>query len=126
MSEITGQVLAQISNEMVRLKAELYGKGPTEAKSYLNDDFLFCVLKGGLTRVEETLIQAGDKGLVRTIRLRFQEQMREEFHGAVERLTGRRVLTYESQILFDPDYVVEMFRLESASGEGTSETGGVI
>jgi uncharacterized protein YbcI len=125
MSEITGQVLALVSNEMVRLKAEHYGKGPTEAKAYLNDDFLFVVLKGGLTRVEETLVRTGDAGLVRTMRLRFQEQMRAEFEGAVERLTGRRVLTFASQILFDPDYVVEIFRLQSpAEGDGAGDEEG--
>lgn len=112
-SALPGQVLAAISNEMVRLKAQHYGKGPVEAKTYLNDNFLFCVLKGGLTRVEETLIASGDATLVRQVRLRFQEQMSATFCEPVERLTGRRVLTYESQVLFDPDYVIEIFILDA-------------
>ncbi len=29
--------------------------------------------------------------------------------GVIEELTGRKVVTYQSQIMFDPDRVVEMF-----------------
>jgi uncharacterized protein YbcI len=108
---LPGETLAATSRELTRLKRDLYGKGPEEAKTYQNDDFLFCVLRGGLTTVEQTLIQARDQPLVRQVRLRFQEQMRTHFVGAVERITGRRVLAYQSQVVFDPDYVVEFFVL---------------
>lgn len=107
-----GEILAAISNEMVRLKAQHYGKGAVEAKTYDCDDFLFCVMKGVATKAEQVLIAAGERDTVRDFRLKFQEQMREEFVGTVERLTSRKVLTYESQILFDPDTVVEIFLLD--------------
>ncbi|HEX4979146.1 MAG TPA: Na-translocating system protein MpsC family protein [Acidimicrobiales bacterium] len=110
-NEITGEMLAAISAELVRLKAHHFGKGPVEAKSYLNDNFLFCVMKGGLTRVEETLITSGDESLVRQVRLRFQEQMHTVFRDAVEKVTGRVVVGYQSQLIVNPDYVVEMFVL---------------
>lgn len=77
--EISGETLAAISREMVRLKAEHYGKGPREAKTYLCDDWLFCVLKGGMTTVERTLLEHGDSDLVRQVRLRFQTNMTESF-----------------------------------------------
>jgi len=110
-NEITGEMLAAISAELVRLKAHHFGKGPVEAKSYLNDNFLFCVMKGGLTRVEETLITSGDESLVRQVRLRFQEQMHTVFRDAVEKVTGRVVVGYQSQLIVNPDHVVEMFVL---------------
>ena len=109
--EITREMLAAVSAELVRLKAHHYGKGPLEAKSYLNDDFLFCCMKGGLTRVEETLIAAGDEDLVRQVRLRFQEQMHAVFRDAVEKITGRTVIGYNSQLIVNPDFLVEMFIL---------------
>lgn len=115
--EITGETLAAISREMVRLKAERYGKGPVEAKSYLCDGWLFCVLKGGITPVERNLLDHGEGGLVRQVRLRFQETAAETFTDAVARLTGRSVLTYQSQILFDPDYIVEIFLLSDEPAE---------
>jgi uncharacterized protein YbcI len=102
---------AAISNALVGLKKEFYGKGPTAAKTYFNDDWVFVVLEGGLTRNEETLLAAGEERLVREVRLRFQEAMTQTICGAVEEIAGRRVLTYHSQILFDPARTVEMFLL---------------
>ncbi|HEY1517315.1 MAG TPA: DUF2294 domain-containing protein [Solirubrobacteraceae bacterium] len=119
--DISGDVLAAISREMVRLKAQYYGKGATEVKTYVCDDWLFCVLKGGMTTVEQTLLQHGEERLVRQVRLRFQEAMGDSFKGAVARLTARPVLTYESQVLFDPDFVIEIFLLgplDPATGSG--------
>jgi uncharacterized protein YbcI len=108
---LTGEQLAAITREMVRIKSQHYGRGATEAKSYQCDDFLFCVLKGGMTTVERDLLEHGDGALVRQVRLRFQENNEPTFTDAVERITGRRVLTYQSQVLFAPDYTVEIFVL---------------
>ena len=90
-------------------------RGPTEAKTYQCDSFLFCVLKGGMTRVERTLLRHDDRELVRRVRLRYQALEGRAFKEAVERLSGRRVLAYESQVLFDPDYSVEIFVLDSTA-----------
>ena len=104
---------ADISNAMVGLKKEFYGKGPTKAKTYINDNYVLCVLQGGLTRNEETLLAAGEEMLVRQFRLRFQEAMADATTEAVERLTGRRVLGYHSQIVFNPEYGFEIFVLDA-------------
>lgn len=114
--EISREALASVANEIVRLKAQYYGKGPTEAKAFLNDETLVVVLKGGLTTVERTLLQAGDAGLVRQVRLRFQEVMEANFVDAVQRLTGQNVASYMSQIVFDPDYCFEFFVLGGSDG----------
>ena len=58
-------VRAEISNAMVGLMKDFYGKGPTKAKTFLNDNYVFCVMEGGLTRNEETLIERGHEDLVR-------------------------------------------------------------
>src|ERR671917_468963 len=68
---------AEISNAMVGLKKEFYGRGPTKAKTYVNDNYVFCVLEGGLTKNEETLLAAGEHQLVRQFRVRFQVVMTE-------------------------------------------------
>lgn len=111
---LSGDQLAAVSRELSRLKSELYGQGPEEAKTYQCDNMLFSVLRGGLTQVERTLVESNDQSLVRRVRGRFQERRHGDFVGAVQRITGRRVLSYESQILFNPTYVVEMFVLDSA------------
>src|SRR5918994_3512428 len=68
-----GSMRLAISNALVAVKKQLYGKGPVKAKTYINDNYVFAVLEGGLTRNEETLLAAGEHRLVRDYRLRFQE-----------------------------------------------------
>jgi uncharacterized protein YbcI len=109
--QLSGETLDALSRGLVRLKAELYGRGPEEARAFQNGEFVFCIMKGGLTTVERTLLEAKDEPLVRHVRLRFQEAVRPQFIQVVEGATGRRVVAYASQILFDPDYIVEMFVL---------------
>ena len=112
MTSPEGSQRTALSNAMVTLKKQFYGKGPTAAKTYLNDDWVFVVMEGGLTRNEETLLANGEHDLVRRYRLRFQEVMRDATMSSVEEITGRKVLTYHSQILFDPAFALEIFLLE--------------
>jgi uncharacterized protein YbcI len=111
-AEGRGQLRKDISNAMVGMKKQLYGKGPVKAKTFLNDNIVFCVLEGGLTKNEETLLAAGEERLVRDYRLRFQEAVAETGHEVIERLTGCKVLTYHSQIVFNPDRAFEIFVLD--------------
>lgn len=119
-SRLTGEQLAAITREMVRIKSQSYGKGATEAKTYQCDSFLFCVLRGGLTTIERNLLEHGDEHMVRQVRLRHQENNRQTFVAAVERIAGQRVLSHQSQVLFAPDYTVEMFVMDDG---GTAPAG---
>ena len=119
----SGELRAALSNALVALMKEHYGKGPTAAKSFINDEYIFTVLEGGLTRNEETLLAAGQADVVRDYRLSFQQAVRQQFTQAVERLTGRRVLDYHSQIVFDPPRSSEpMSGAISSSGSGYSRS----
>ena len=114
-NEPGGSVRAALANAMVAMKKEFYGRGPTAAKAWVLDDYVFVVLEGGLTRNEETLLSDGKEDLVRRYRLSFQETMREETTGAVTEITGREVLDYQSQIVFDPPRAFEIFVLAPGS-----------
>jgi uncharacterized protein YbcI len=105
-------IRSEISNAMVGLKKDFYGKGPTKAKTFLNDNYVFCVMEGGLTRNEQTLIDRGHEDLVRTYRLRFQEAMEGPTVEAVQRITDRNVIGYHSQIVFKPERAFEIFVLD--------------
>jgi uncharacterized protein YbcI len=108
-----GDQLAEITNGIVRLFSEYYGRGPTRAKSYmLEDRYVVTVLRDTMTTVENTLAESGEGDLVRRVRLTFQEAMADSFKGVVERALGRRVAAYHSQILIDPDVGIEFFLLE--------------
>ena len=109
---------SEISNAMVGLKKRFYGKGPTKAKTYINDNYVLCVLQGGLTKNEETLLAAGEHKLVREYRLRFQEAMADPTTEAIERLTGCEVIGYHSQIVFEPEYGFEIFVLDRPPERG--------
>jgi uncharacterized protein YbcI len=115
-TEPHGALRAAVSTALVQAMARLYGRGPTKAKTYFNDDYVFCVMEGGLTPNEERLVIAGEQLLVRQYRLRFQEVVAGELVSTVEQVTGRRVLTYHSQVVFDPPRLFEIFLLDGPPG----------
>ena len=112
-----GSVRAALANAMVAMKKSYYGRGPTAAKAWLLEDYVLVVLEGGLTRNEETLLADGKEDVVRSYRLAFEETMSESMMGAVAEIVGRRVLTYHSQIVFDPPRAFEIFVLEPRTPE---------
>jgi uncharacterized protein YbcI len=110
--EAEGTLRTAIANAMVGLKKQFYGRGPTGAKAWILDDYVFVALEGGLTRNEETLLADGKQDLVRTYRLSFQETVGASAISVIEGLLGRRVLGYHSQIIFEPPRAFEIFVLE--------------
>ena len=106
-----GRLRAALADAMIRVVHGHWGKGPTRARTYLEDDFVFCVLEEPLTTVERTLVDGGQTDLVRELRLEFHELVGEELAGQVEALTGRRVLACHCQVVFNPDILFEIFVL---------------
>lgn len=104
--------LAEVSNAIVGIFRECYGRGPTKAKTYRFDNFVVTVLEDLLTTVEETLVKNGEERLVRQVRLTFQEQVADRFINAIQETLGREVLTYHSQVTFDPAMGFEFFVLK--------------
>lgn len=107
-----GTELAEVTKGMVSLHRRFYGKGPTEAKTYAIDDTVICILHGGFTTVERTLIDEKDVEAVLQVRRSFQRAMEDQFTAVVEEALGRKVIAYMSQIHEDPDLAVELFVLE--------------
>lgn len=110
--EPDGEQLAAVSNAIVKIFSDAYGRGPTKAKTYAFDNYILCVLEDILTTVERTLVDRGEEDLVRRVRLRFQEVEAKQFTGAVEAVVGRTVVAYNSQVTFHPPVGFEMFVLE--------------
>jgi uncharacterized protein YbcI len=104
-------VLTAISDGMVALLKEFYGRGPTRTKSYYEDDLVVCVLRGGFSRVEQTLLEGGRTAAVIQQRLEFQEVMRDRFTGVVQAATGRPVIGFMSGNQQHPDMMCEVFIL---------------
>ena len=106
-----GDILTAISDGIVGLLKEYYGRGPTEAKSYYQDDLVVCVLRGGFSRVEQTLLDEGRGAAVIHQRMAFQEVMRPRFAEVIERATGRKVIGFMSGNQQEPDLMCEVFIL---------------
>lgn len=107
----TGDVRTEISDGLVALLKEYYGRGPDRTKTYVNDDLVVCLLRGGFTRVEQTLLEGGHGDDVIRQRMAFQQVMRKRFEEVVERATGRQVVGFMSGNQQDPDMICEVFVL---------------
>jgi uncharacterized protein YbcI len=107
-----GTRLAEVSNAVVQIFSECYGRGPTKAKSYQFDNYVVTVLEDIFTTVEETLVNNGEVDLVRRVRLTFQEAVADRFKNAVGEALGRKVLSYHSQVVPHPPTGFEIFILE--------------
>jgi uncharacterized protein YbcI len=118
--EPSGELLAEISNAIVGILREYYGRGPTKAKTYIFDDYVVTVLQDILTTVEHTLVERGHQDLVREVRITFQGAVADRFKTAVADATGRRVVAYHSQVTFQPDMGFEVFVLEPEADEEDS------
>ena len=106
-----GDVRTEISDGLVALLKDFYGRGPERAKTYVNDDLVVCLLRDGFTRVEQTLLEGGHGDDVIRQRMAFQQVMRHRFEEVVERATGRKVIGFMSGNQQDPDMICEVFVL---------------
>src|SRR6266576_1410932 len=92
-----GELLAAISNTIVALLREHYGRGPMRAKTYILDDLIVCVMRDGRTAAERTMMEGGQRERVVELRQDFQRLMERSYKDAVERFTGRKVVAFLSQ-----------------------------
>jgi len=116
-------LLSRISSELVKTMKDYYGKGPISAKSYMVDDLLFVVMRGGLNASEKYLLEQDEVDAVRQYRQTFENRMKKTLSEKIGELTGRKVVNFNSQILFDPDMLVEIFVFDDrGTGEGVEAT----
>ena len=111
-SVATNTVLADISNEMVRLYKDLFGRGPASARTnFAGPDCVLVTLEHSLTPAEKTMVELREYQRLRDVRLFFQHAREEDFRDATERITGRRVRAFVSGIDVKEDVSVEVFYL---------------
>ena len=106
-----GDVRTKVSEGLVALLKDYYGRGPSKAKTYFEGDLVVCLLRGGFSRVEQTLLESGRSSAVIAQRMEFQDAMRDRFKAVVSEATGREVIGFMSGNQQDPDMICEVFVL---------------
>ena len=105
--------LAELSNAMVRIYKEQFGRGPTKARThYAGPDIVLCTLEESLTPAERRLVEMGENQRLRDTRMFFQYATVQEFIDEVEQVTGRKVRAFVSGIDAERDISSEVFYLE--------------
>jgi uncharacterized protein YbcI len=106
-----------VSNAMVRLYKEQFGRGPTMVRThYMGADALVCTLQDSLTPAERSLVRMGEHQRLRDTRMFFQYATEGDFRDAVEDITGRKVWAFVSGIDTRQDVSIEAFYLEPQPG----------
>ena len=115
--------LSAISNEMVRIYKNQFGRGPTKTRTqWAGPDILVVTLEQTFTPAERKLCQLGEHARLRELRLLFQYAETSVFCEPVERLTGRTVRSFVSGIDTHADLASEMFVLHPDGYDGPSRT----
>jgi uncharacterized protein YbcI len=106
-----GKMTLGVTNAIVGLHREFYGRGATRGRTIIQEDYVVCFMEDIYTTGERTLIDAGRFEEVHRAREAFQATMEERFSRAVEEQTGRKVVGFLSQVRIDPDLSLEAFML---------------
>jgi uncharacterized protein YbcI len=117
-------VLMAISNEMVRLYKEQFGRGPTKARAiWTGPDAVTVLLEDTLTPAERNLVKMGEHQRLRDLRLFFQYASVADFCEPIERITGRKVRAFVSGIDTEAEGLgVELFVLHPEGYDGPSRS----
>jgi uncharacterized protein YbcI len=111
-----------VSNEMVRLYKEKFGRGPTKARTnFAGPDVVVATLENSLTPAERNLAAMGEHQRLRDTRIFFQYATEEEFREAIERVVGRKVVAFVSGIDTKNDVSSEVFYLEPEHGRDSTD-----
>jgi uncharacterized protein YbcI len=106
-------LLLAVSNAMVKLYKENFGRGPTKVRTnFAGPDLLVTTLENSLTPAERNLAAMGEHQRLRDVRLFFQHATEDDFRETVERITGRKVRAFVSGIATAEDVSAELFYLE--------------
>jgi uncharacterized protein YbcI len=109
-----GDLLSDISNEMVALYKEQLGRGPTRARAdWIGHNALIVTLEDSLTQAERRLVAMGEDARLRDQRTFSQYATVEEFVEIAERLTGRTVRAFVSGIDTQADVCSEVFYFDA-------------
>lgn len=117
-----GKELSELSNAMVRLYKELFGRGPTRTRSdYAGPDAVVCTLENSLTPAERALAALGEHQRLRDTRMYFQYATADRFIEVTEQILGRKVRGFVSGMDTENDIATELFYFEPCKASPIAE-----
>jgi uncharacterized protein YbcI len=116
-----GRQASAVGTAVTRLHREHYGRGATVTRTVFQRNYVVAFLEDIYTTVEKTLLKDGRHDDVKQTRQLFQMAMEADFVAEVEKITGRKVRQFMSQVSFDPDMAAEIFVLEPQGDEATAK-----
>ena len=121
-AEARTSMLMEVSNAMIRLYKDQFGRGPTKARTdWAGPNALVAFLEDTLTPAERNMVKMGEHQRLRDTRMFFQYATVREFCEPVERITGRKVRSFLSGIDTEVDGLsIETFVLHPEGYDGPS------
>jgi uncharacterized protein YbcI len=108
-----GRILQDVSNAVVQVYKEQFGRGPTKARTaWAGPDALLCLLEDTLTAAEARLVTMGQHQRMREARMFLQHAAEQDFCTKVEAITGRKVVAFMSGMDSERDVSSEVFVLQ--------------
>ena len=101
-----------ISTAAVQLLHEYTGRGPTKAKTLINETWSRSCLRTRSQRASASWSTTAAPSGSSQLRHDYQLAMRDDLIAIVERQLERKVIAFMSQNHIDPDLAVEVFVLE--------------
>lgn len=124
--EHSTSVLAAVSNALVALHKEQFGRGPTTARSHFaGPDSLVCILEDVMVPAERKMIAMGEGQRVCDSRMAFQVATTEEFVAAIEQIVQRKVRSFASATDVEHDVVFENFAFEPQPARRRTRSAGL-
>ncbi len=112
--------MLEISNAMVRLHKQAFGRGPTKASAqFAGANILIVLLADTMTIAERNLLALGEDGRLREQRLFLEHALEDEMRSVVERILNRRTIAFVPGIDAHHDVAALMFTLEPSPEDTT-------
>jgi uncharacterized protein YbcI len=112
-------VLKDVSNALVGLHKEQFGRGPRRAHTHFaGPDILVTVFEDALLPAEKALVDIGEPMRVLEARVFFQEATRDRFIETIEKIVDRKIHSFHSTCDPRTGVVIEVAIFESPAGNG--------
>src|SRR4051812_7970824 len=119
MAESDATTVATVSNAMVALHKEQFGRGPTRTRTYFaGPDAMITVLEDALLPAEKAMVAMGEAMRVQATRLLLQEATRDRFIQTVEQIVHRKVRSFQSACDAHAEVVTEIMIFEPLESGG--------